>query len=89
MEAVRGWARPGGVCGQGGRNVPTCVPKRSAELSDVQCRKLGGVAAKCSSSHSSKERVGSAKEASAILSGLILAIGVGHVLGRVLPLTED
>ena len=63
--------------------MPTCVPKRSAELSDVQCRKLGGVAAKCSSSHGSKERVGFAKEASAILSGLILAIGVGHVLGRV------
>ena len=59
--------------------MPTCVPKRSAELSDVQCRKLGGVAAKCSSSHGSKERVGFAKEASAILSGLILAIGVGRV----------
>ena len=61
--------------------MPACVPKRSAELSDVQCRKLGGVAAKCSSSHGSKERVGFAKEASAILSGLILAIGVGRVVG--------
>ena len=41
-----------------GEDVPTCVPKRSAELSDVQCRKLGGVAAKCSSSHGSKGRAG-------------------------------
>ena len=50
--------------------MPTCVPKRSAELSDVQCRKLGGVAAKCSSSHSSKG--GLRLKQSATTSGLYL-----------------
>ena len=53
-----------------GEDVPTCVPKRSAELSDVQCRKLGGVAAKCSSSHSSKG--GLRLKQSATTSGLYL-----------------
>jgi len=60
------------VGGRGFGDVPTCVPKRSAELSNVQCRKLGGVAAKCSSSHSSKG--GLRLKQSATTSGLYLRL---------------
>lgn len=55
-----------------GGNVPTCVPKRSAELSCIRCRKLGGAAAKCDSSHSSKE--GLRLKRSATHSGLYLRL---------------
>ena len=55
-----------------GVNVPTCVPKRSAELSCIRCRKLGGAAAKCDSSHSSKE--GLRLKRSATHSGLYLRL---------------
>ena len=59
--------------------MPACVPKRSAELSDVQCRKLGGVAAKCSSSHSSKG--GLRLKQSATTSGLYLRWVWGGCVG--------